>query len=109
MCFESMSKSAFSYPYTRAADAVSRTRRTGSTIGANVLVTVARNTVSAARFAFSRASRSGLVICLRKSTRYTPRSGDTVFPSRSAPIASCAASAVATHWYSGAIVRTVLL
>ena len=40
---------------------------------------------------------------------YTPRSGDTVSPSRSAEISSFVPSAVGVHEYSGAIVRTVLL
>ena len=38
-----------------------------------------------------------------------PRSGDTVSPSRSAVTSTCRPSALGTHAYSGAMVRTVLL
>src|SRR4051812_33650515 len=93
----------------RDTEAGAVTLRTASAVGANKRGPASRSAISAFRFAATRAFSSSSVTRDARSTRYTPRSGDTVSPSRSATIKTRRPSGDGTHTYSGAIVRTVLL
>ena len=93
----------------RSTDAPATIRFTSDAIGAYIRFPLAIRACSASRLALTLARTSSRVTRRDRSIKYTPRSGDTVSPSRSAAIRTFVPSGLGVHEYSGAMVRTVLL